>query len=295
MLFFWRRKDFCIDFSWSKLYFGSEGLGAFKKKYCLFRGAASTYFEDCSCSTKGVDKYNAGWMHNLRHLTICALKYCLNDHSTGNPHDNCASPTTCQLKTICSPSFRGLAVDYCRLLRVWNVKWCEICVTMEDLFETKECPWRCLVIWIRSRVILAQVLNSLFTSDFAHFLSLKFFFFFSSKEWVAIGGGLRCIEVQLVGFDWLSGQVAMVKAVIKAIKAAGVGLNGSSDCSCCHKLSRKVGGRERERGGGDWVRCEKMELNEKKYSETKKKCRKKTQVWVSKMWLVVLKARQDPT
>lgn len=31
----------------------------------------------------------------------------------------------------------------------------------------------------------------------------------------------------------------MVKVVIKAIKAAGVGLNGSSDCSCCHKLNRK--------------------------------------------------------
>lgn len=31
----------------------------------------------------------------------------------------------------------------------------------------------------------------------------------------------------------------MVKLVIKAIKAAGVGLNGSSDCLRCHKLNRK--------------------------------------------------------
>lgn len=43
----------------------------------------------------------------------------------------------------------------------------------------------------------------------------------------------------LVGFDWLCGQAAMVEAVIKAIKAAGAGLNGSSDCFCCHKLNRK--------------------------------------------------------
>lgn len=34
---------------------------------------------------------------------------------------------------------------------------------------------------------------------------------------------------------WLCREVAMVKAVIKAIKAAGVGLNGSSGCLCCHK------------------------------------------------------------
>lgn len=34
---------------------------------------------------------------------------------------------------------------------------------------------------------------------------------------------------------WLCRQVTMVKPVIKAIKAAGVGLNESSDCLCCHK------------------------------------------------------------
>lgn len=51
--------------------------------------------------------------------------------------------------------------------------------------------------------------------------------------------GFDIQKIPLVRFDWLSGQVAMVKAVIKAIKAAGVGLNGSSDCSCCHKLNRK--------------------------------------------------------
>lgn len=49
-------------------------------------------------------------------------------------------------------------------------------------------------------------------------------------------------KIPSVVFDWLSGQVAMVKAVIKAIKAAGVVLNGSSDCCGCHKLNR-----ERER------------------------------------------------
>lgn len=58
--------------------------------------------------------------------------------------------------------------------------------------------------------------------------------------------GFDIQKIPLVRFDWLSGQVAMVKAVIKAIKAAGVGLNGSSDCSCCHKLNRKG---ERERSG----------------------------------------------
>ena len=51
------------------------------------------------------------------------------------------------------------------------------------------------------------------------------------------GLGFDIQKILLVRFDWLSGQVAMVKAVIKAIKAAGVGLNGSSDCSCCHKLN----------------------------------------------------------
>ena len=60
--------------------------------------------------------------------------------------------------------------------------------------------------------------------------------------------GFDIQKIPLVGFDWLSGQVAMVKAVIKAIKAAGVGLNGSSDCSCCHKLNRKG---ERE-SGKEW-------------------------------------------
>lgn len=66
------------------------------------------------------------------------------------------------------------------------------------------------------------------------------------------------IQKILVGFDWLSRQVAMVKAVIKAIKAAGVGLNGSSDCSCCHKLNRKKGESIKE-----WERREKMKLGVK--------------------------------
>lgn len=52
----------------------------------------------------------------------------------------------------------------------------------------------------------------------------------------------------LVGFDWLCGQVTMVKAVIKAIKAAGVGLNGSSDCFYCHKLNRKGDIKQEEMG-----------------------------------------------
>ena len=55
-------------------------------------------------------------------------------------------------------------------------------------------------------------------------------------------------KIPPVGFDWLSGQVAMVKAVIKAIKAAGIGFNRRSDCSCCHKLNRK-GERAKERMG----------------------------------------------
>lgn len=60
------------------------------------------------------------------------------------------------------------------------------------------------------------------------------------------------MEIALVGFDWLSRRVAMVNAVIKAIKAAGVGLNGSPDFSCCHKLSMRGKGRR-----------EKMELDGK--------------------------------
>lgn len=71
-------------------------------------------------------------------------------------------------------------------------------------------------------------------------------------EMVAIGGVLSVYsKIPLAGFDWLSGQVAMVKAVIKAIKAAGVGLNGSSDCSCCHKLN-KEGEIEQGRMGKTW-------------------------------------------
>lgn len=68
--------------------------------------------------------------------------------------------------------------------------------------------------------------------------------FLPSIKLLEIGGGYT--ENTQVGFDWSSRQVAMVKAVIKAIKAAGVGLNGSSDCSCCHKLNRKG---EQERMG----------------------------------------------
>lgn len=74
-------------------------------------------------------------------------------------------------------------------------------------------------------------------------------------------------KIPPVRLDLLSRQVAMVKAVIKAIKAAGVGLNGSSDCSCCHKLNRK---RERETRK-EWERHEKMEL------DGKNAVRKKTQ------------------
>lgn len=76
-----------------------------------------------------------------------------------------------------------------------------------------------------------------------------------------------------MGFDWLSGQVAMVKAVIKAIKAAGVGLNGSSDC-CCHTLNRKG---ERE-SLEEWESHEKMELQEKECTEKKTEKKKQTQV-----------------
>lgn len=48
----------------------------------------------------------------------------------------------------------------------------------------------------------------------------------------------------------------MVKVVIKAIKAAGVGLNGSSDCSCCHKLNRKgeTEQKRKEKNGKDMKR-----------------------------------------
>lgn len=49
---------------------------------------------------------------------------------------------------------------------------------------------------------------------------------------------------------WLCRQVAMVKEVIKAIKAAGVQLNGSSDCLRCHKLNRE--------GDRKWERKEKQ-------------------------------------
>lgn len=59
------------------------------------------------------------------------------------------------------------------------------------------------------------------------------------KNWQWLDVGFDIQRLQLEGFDWLCGWVAMVKAVIKAIKAAGVGLNGSSDCLCCHKLNRK--------------------------------------------------------
>lgn len=104
-----------------------------------------------------------------------------------------------------------------------------------------------------------------------------------SIKLLATGGGYT--ENTQVGFDWLSRQVAMVKAVIKA---AGVGLNGSSDCSCCHKLNRKG---ERERMGKTW----KDGIKRKKNAMRKKNWKKKTWVWVSKMWLVVLKPRQDST
>lgn len=60
----------------------------------------------------------------------------------------------------------------------------------------------------------------------------------SPLEMVAIGFSFDIQKPPMVGFDWLCGQVAMVKVVIKAIKAAGVGLNRNCDCLCCHKLKR---------------------------------------------------------
>lgn len=80
----------------------------------------------------------------------------------------------------------------------------------------------------------------MFTSIFAALLLLK------SAGW-HLEVGLDIQNTTLVGFDWLSEQVAMVKAVIKAIKAAGVGLNGSSDCPCCHKQTERE--REQDRMG----------------------------------------------
>lgn len=68
-------------------------------------------------------------------------------------------------------------------------------------------------------------------------------------QWLCVGFDIQ--KPPLEGFDWLRGRVAMVKAVIKAIKAAGVGLNGSSDCLRCHKLNRK-GDVKQGRTGQTW-------------------------------------------
>lgn len=85
--------------------------------------------------------------------------------------------------------------------------------------------------------------------------SLCVFFFFLMlprwKNWQWLGVGFDIQKPPLEGFDWLRGRVAMVKAVIKAIKAAGVGLNGSSDCLRCHKLNRK-GDVKQGRTGQTW-------------------------------------------
>lgn len=61
-----------------------------------------------------------------------------------------------------------------------------------------------------------------------------------------------------MGCDWLSGQVAMVKVAIKAIKAAGVGLNGSSDGSRCRKLNRKAEKQKGRRMGETWKKWNSM-------------------------------------
>lgn len=63
-----------------------------------------------------------------------------------------------------------------------------------------------------------------------------------------------CIGKEKIPLDWLFAWVAMVKTVIKAIKAAGAGLNGSTDCSRCHILNRK--------GQKEHVRVTKMWKNE---------------------------------
>lgn len=68
-------------------------------------------------------------------------------------------------------------------------------------------------------------------------------------QWLNVSFDIQ--KQQLEGFDWLRGWVAMVRAVIKAIKAAGVGLNGSSDCLRSHKWNRK-GDVKQGRMGKTW-------------------------------------------
>lgn len=60
-----------------------------------------------------------------------------------------------------------------------------------------------------------------------------------------------CTGIEKTTLDWLFGWVAMVKTVIKAIKAAGSGLNGSADCSHCHILNR-IGHNEHVRIAKIW-------------------------------------------
>lgn len=102
-----------------------------------------------------------------------------------------------------------------------------------------------------------------------HLSYYKNLFCFSIKL-LAIGGGYT--ENTQVGFDWLSRQVAMVKAVIKAIKAAGVGLNGSSDCSCCHKLNRKGEQERMEKTWKDGIKRGKNAQRKKNIGEKRLKC-----------------------
>lgn len=81
-----------------------------------------------------------------------------------------------------------------------------------------------------------------FINWFPGSLCVFFFLFFTLpwwKNWQWLHVGFDIQEPPLEGFDWLRRRVAMVKAVIKAIKAAGIGLNGSSYCMRCHKLNRK--------------------------------------------------------
>lgn len=88
-----------------------------------------------------------------------------------------------------------------------------------------------------------------------------------------------CIGTEKIPLDWLFAWVAMVKTVIKAIKAAGAGLNGSTDYSRCHILSSK-GQKEHVRVAKVW----KNEIGKRAARQKKKKENMpentKTQVWV---------------
>lgn len=102
-------------------------------------------------------------------------------------------------------------------------------------------------------------------------------------EMLAIGFSFDIQKPPMVGFDWMCGQVAMVKVVIKAIRAAGVGLNRSCDCLCCHKLKRN-GDIKQERMG----KTSEVKNNTKKQGKKFKCGCKITQFFMQK-------AKQEPT